>query len=623
MRFLSIIMLFLNLCWGSLSIEWNFPFSGVYCDRMIYGSSPAIAELGVNTVGDEPNEFLEIVIGSDEVNSPYAAFYGAWRCIDSRGNLEWQLNTRTDEARSSPAIADFYGNSGLGDGIPDIVGGTTCGWSVEAFTNTGSFIWRFANIEGSGQYLWHSSPAVGDVVPPVIGDEIVIGNSNADCAAVFCLEGDISDGWDDGFTGYSSFEHSCWDTYLGADGTNWDVLWFHNTEGPIISTPAIGDVDNDGHSEIVVGTGWLMRWFSGATDGIDGHILCLNGIDGSTKWSILTGGPNAQVPASPAIADVDSDGDLEVIIGAGDGYFYCIDGDENHNGSIDPDEMAALFFGGVFYSSAAVADVDDDGKQDIIVGTPAGNIVCLDYNPASDTTTIKWQTHISDSTIISSPAICAEGDTTPWLEFRCNSKRTGLYDFPDSSKYIFIGTMEGYLFQLADDGTVVDSLYLGGSIVTSPSIADIDKDCYLEVLIVSAMIPTGPDTLWCIGTDIYAPRPDGCFGCDTMDVSILCPEPCFAYSSCENQEIYFNILYDTSDSLDTMRVYLTYEIVHSSGDTTMGHFSEPSIFSRFLFIPPDTAELIVDLSTLLMENGDSVVVTVDSLFSKSGCKTVP
>ncbi|MCD6594999.1 VCBS repeat-containing protein [bacterium] len=625
MRFLILIMILATTCWGTLSVKWNFPFSGVYSDRMIYGSSPAIAELGINTIGGEPDEFLEIVIGSDEVNSPYSTFYGAWRCIDARGNLEWQLNTRTDEARSSPAIADFDGNSGLGDSIPDIVGGTTCGWSVEAFTNTGSFIWRFADIEGSGQYLWHSSPAVGDVIPPVIGDEIVIGNSNAECSAVFCLEGDISDGWDDGYTGYSSFDHACWDTYLGADGTNWDVLWFHNTAGAIISTPAIGDVDNDGHNDIVVGTGWLMRWFSGATDGIEGRILCLNGVDGSTKWSILSGGPNAQVPCSPALADVDSDGDLEVFVGAGDGYFYCIDGDENHNGSLDPDEMATIYFGGIFYSSAAIADIDNDGRFDIVVGTPTGDIICLDYNPAGDTAIIEWQTHISDSIIISSPAICADGDTIPWLEFRHDSKRTGFYDFPDSSKHIFIGTMEGYLFQLDGNGTVIDSIYLGGSIVTSPAIADIDKDCYIDVLLVSAHItPTnGPDTLWCIGTDIYAPRPGGCFGCDTMTVSILCPEPCFTYSSCENQEISFAIRYDSTDWLDSMRVYSTYEIVRTSGDTLTGHFSEPSDFGRFIFFPPDSAYLFVDFATLPLEDGDSVTVTIDSLFSQSGCKTVP
>jgi len=624
MRILLILLITYGSSFGVMFVKWNFPMTGTYSDWMIYSSTPAIAELGVNSTGGEPDNFLEIIIGSDEASSPYSTF-GVWRCIDALGNLEWYLDTRTDEARSSPAIADFWGEAGSGDGVPDIVGGTTSGWSVEAFSFDGSYFWRFANIVGSGAYLWHSSPAVADMIPSVAGMEIVIGNSNNECPAVFCLEGDISDGIDDGYIGYDSFDHSCWDTSLGSDGApdDWDVLWFHNTSGPIISTPAIGDISNDGQNEIVIGTGWTSRWLTGAHPGTDGRILCLDGATGARRWALATGGPDSQVPASPAIADIDSDGDLEIFIGAGDGYFYCIDGDENSSGTILFNEIATKNIGGRFYSSAAVGDVDGDGQYEIIVGDPNGNLTCMSYRIALDSVEIEWETHISESTLISSPALCVAHDSIPWLQFRHNAQRTGFYPPVGEMAHIFIGTMEGDLVHLTGDGAEVERINIGKSIVTSPVIADIDKDCYLEVVIMAASI-TGikSDTLWCIGTDIPSGLA-GCDECDTIDVWVVCPNPCNTFSSCENQDIVFGIGFDIGDPLDTMKVYVSYVAEIAGIGTLMGDIYEPSTLLDFLIISPNEAMLTVHPPVPGISDGDMVTITVDSLFSVGDCKTIP
>ena len=623
-RILLTLLVLFALCGGELTVKWYFPFDGVYADRMLFGSSPAVADLGVNSVGGEPDNCLEIVVGSDEVDSPYEPYYGVWRCIDATGSLEWYLLTLTDEARSSPAIDDFWGDDGLGDSIPDIVGGTTSGWSVEAFSHDGHFLWRFGEVTGSGAYLWHSSPAVADIDPFVPGKEIVIGNSNADCAAVFCLEGDISDSTDDGYTGYNWATHSCWDTYIGADGTDWDVLWFFNTVGPIVSTPALANVDADGVIEVIVGTGWIDVMPSGASPGPGGEILCLNGVTGDVEWSILTGGAQPQVPGSPAVADVDGDGDNEIFIGAADGYLYCIDGDENHSGAIDPWEISTVLLGGVIYSSPAVGDVDGDGNYEVVLGDGEGYLDCIRYFPRGDSVHILWRRRISSQPIFSSPALCAPGDSIPWAMFRQNPRRTGFYPPTGDSGFIFIGTREGYLFCVDGAGTVVDSLKLGESIVTSPAIADIDRDCFLEVLIVSATMESGngPDTLWCLGTDI----PSGLAECDTcgeITVSAECPVPCFGRSSCRGQVVEFSIEFDTWDPPDTSHTFFTAVIFHPDGSADTLGFDGDSSFVSFEPVGPGAVRCVVSFPESLLSDGDSVVVTLDSLRSQNGCITVP
>ncbi len=172
-----------------------------------------------------------------------------------------------------------------------------------------------------------STPAIADVDNDCLMEVIV----TSDDGAIYCL---------DGYTG--------------------DKEWMYKTGGCIYSSPAVGDVDQDGKNEVVFGS-----W--------DEYVYCLNGDTGEKEWKFFT---QLDIWSSPAIADVDTDGKLEPVICSWYEVF-CLDGrlglpkwkfvcDETKN----PSEHC-------IYSSPAVGDVDQDGKNEVVFGTYFG-VFCID-----------------------------------------------------------------------------------------------------------------------------------------------------------------------------------------------------------------------------------------------------
>jgi len=262
----------------------------------------------------------------------------------------------------------------------------------------------------SGSWIYDSSPTLADLA----GDgklEIIIGGrdlngSNPGCGGwVYAYRPDgslywqthvrapvnaaatVADLYGDGrkevIVGLGGWvEGQCWNGGLIAlDGRTGAEIWHFDTQDwlnhapdgmrdGVYSTPVVADLDGSGHPVIVFGA-----W--------DQCIYMLDN-NGQPLWGNLPGilpqtycgGHGYYVEdtiwSSAAVADLKGDGNMEIVIGAdispgnvygdpGGGYIFVFD----RSGNV----LARTWVDQAVYSSPAIADLDKDGRNEIVVGT--------------------------------------------------------------------------------------------------------------------------------------------------------------------------------------------------------------------------------------------------------------
>jgi hypothetical protein len=138
-----------------------------------------------------------------------------------------------------------------------------------------------------------------------------------------------------------------------------------------ISSPVLADLNGDNLLEIIVATN-------------SGHIVALNQSDGSIRWnkdiSTAFGTPanTNEITSSPAVADIDKDGQMEIAVGVGSlvisdhtqGGMVVLD----HNGNIQSGWPQKSYdnngdgYSETIFSTPALGDLDKDGYLEIVAG---------------------------------------------------------------------------------------------------------------------------------------------------------------------------------------------------------------------------------------------------------------
>ncbi len=154
---------------------------------------------------------------------------------------------------------------------------------------------------------------------------------------------------------------------LRGDGSQ---IWEVKINEIVRSSPSIGDVTGDGVPDVVFGGGN----FYGASDSI--RLFVVNGVTGALEWIRDLSG---QTLASPTLADFNGDGRLDVAMGTwGDSSTVKIHVMNGTNGADMPGYPRSTI-GGAVIGQLTTADLNGDGKQDLVVPT-GGGVYAFDGN---------------------------------------------------------------------------------------------------------------------------------------------------------------------------------------------------------------------------------------------------
>jgi len=326
------------------SVAWR---DGVPADACFTHAltQPAIADID----GDGT---FEVAVSSTE---------GALTVRDARdGSKEFRVPLAT-YGYGRPTIADITPDPGREVVTSDIKG------NVVVATADGRVAWRVAlNRTFADRVSVWETPRVADVdgdgaVEILVGTNrglaVLSGNGTVewttDAGASYVA---ISDG--DGTPSRRLLvSHS--GVVRAIDGATADEQWSREVRGTA-RIRTTGDADGDGTVELYVGRH-------------DGKLLALDASTGGTEWSTtVTTDDDATLPP-PVLGDVNGDGAPEVVAVANDGTVAVLDANTGA-------ELAAYERTVPVWTFATPTDIDDDGREEVLVRYGDGRVVALDLD---------------------------------------------------------------------------------------------------------------------------------------------------------------------------------------------------------------------------------------------------
>ncbi|GAB4026800.1 FG-GAP-like repeat-containing protein [Spirosoma koreense] len=266
------------------------------------------------------------------------------------------------------------------------------------------------------------------------------------------------------------------------------------------SAPTLGDVDSDGDLDAVIGTasGTLLfyRNLGTATNplyvsrsGEDNPFLYF---DTSVDLSY----------SSPALGDVDGDGDLDAIIGTvgGDLVYFKNQGSATNplyvsqSSTDNPFLAMSRDLADYSYSAPSLKDVDADGDLDAVIGT-AGGALLFYKNLGTATNPLYVSQSAGDNPFNQiNESLDGQGYTSPTI---------GDLD-GDGDQDVVLGTADGSLMYYKNLGSATNPLYVSqsgpsnpffilgvprslvGETFTAPTLGDVDLDGDLDVIVGTA-----------------------------------------------------------------------------------------------------------------------------------------
>ena len=177
----------------------------------------------------------------------------------------------------------------------------------------------------------------------------------------------------------------------------------------VLATPTLADVDGDGELDLVLAVSYFIEEESAARLArhgvvldrgkyVAGGVVVVDPRSGAVKWSVhldLTTDETklrAYIYSSPAVADLDGDGTMEIAVGTSMGFVYVLAGKDGKLREGFPVQMNEI------QAALVTADVDGDGFLEILAADAVGSVAAWGHRGAS-----LWEVQTS--------GLCAQGLT--------------------------------------------------------------------------------------------------------------------------------------------------------------------------------------------------------------------
>ncbi|WP_320934789.1 C25 family cysteine peptidase [Bacteroides nordii] len=281
--------------------------------------SPVIANLDGSSDGT-----MEVVIKSHQTSDIFI--------LDHNGNELRRLNPNAniisgkDYNSSALAVADLDD-----DGQMEI---------IASYDSLGIYIWRQDGVAFTTNPFWRAGDAnlgSAPVVCDLNGDgkkELVFSQHDVAVSHVYAisLEGDK--------------------TVAGWNGSQ--TIPYTDNGASLDHTLSVGDIDNDGHLEVVIlGRGVVKAWKH------TGDSIFSRSIDGLLPQIAYAANIN-----TPILADVDGDAIPDIVFCCNNKFIYAL-----HNDGSDILGFPIVSADENFLDTPCVADIDNDGRNEIIAGS--------------------------------------------------------------------------------------------------------------------------------------------------------------------------------------------------------------------------------------------------------------
>jgi DNA-binding beta-propeller fold protein YncE len=247
--------------------------------------------------------------------------------------------------------------------------------------------------------------------------------------------------------------------YSGSTNPPQSDGWPIVMEFPTVSSPAIGDIDGDGDLEIVQGNQKIYAWHHDGVELVDG--------DGDARsWGVLTTAGDVYV--SPvALARVDGHPGLDIIAASRDTReVYVFD----HEGNTLPGWPQSVE--NYIRAGLVAGDINGDGILEVVAVDEKG--VLYVWNP-------NGTEYIDGDANPSTPGVFAR---LPGNSFLYTSPAVADID-GDDLKEIVIPTQGSELYVFNEDGSNVSPfpIAMDEPVCGSPAVGDIDDDDDLEIVV--------------------------------------------------------------------------------------------------------------------------------------------